>query len=155
MINIQHTDIERRFGQSCIQVNKEYSRYLYSELLGHISLKALKCIKEEEVVKNASQDCTHKKRFTMDLSCSHEILPYISQSKPIPLWLIYRHWKHLTLHEIKKEGKEEINITNEINVIIKKFADSSYQQKKEIKRKLRKLVDLSSSQTVEPWYHCG
>ncbi|KAK8914221.1 hypothetical protein KSP39_PZI024045 [Platanthera zijinensis] len=70
-------------------------------------------------------------------------------SKGIPLWLIHPHWKELVLNETFGVDVES-NIDIEVKKVVQKFYDSNEQQKKEIKRKLREIIESTLSQTMEP-----
>ncbi|KAK8918713.1 hypothetical protein KSP39_PZI021107 [Platanthera zijinensis] len=160
MINLQHTEIKRSFGQSTIQTNRVFSSSLYSDLLGYISITALEYIKKEELRARTGhgsfEGCTHKIKYTLGLPCAHDLLSYIRNNNTFPLWMIHDHWKQLTLREIKEEQdiKEENEADSKIDVeiegILRRYNNTSDLQKQEIKRKLRELMDPSSTQTLAP-----
>ncbi|KAK8946660.1 hypothetical protein KSP39_PZI007383 [Platanthera zijinensis] len=151
MITIQHTEIKRLFGHSVIQMSTLYTGSLYTNLVGCISLTALKAIKEEEDKVKATNycqawECTHKIRYSMGLPCAHELVSFITQ---FPLCIIHHNWKQLSL---KKECEVHISddIVAEFKGINRRFNETSTEQRQEIKRKLREIMDPTSSQTREP-----
>ncbi|KAK8947426.1 hypothetical protein KSP39_PZI007311 [Platanthera zijinensis] len=160
MLMLQHSEIRRAFGQSTIQLNKEFSGPLYFELVGRVSSTALDLIKKEEVLaKNGCVDvcnCTHRCRHASGLPCAHDLVAYMSNANSFPLWMIHNHWKQLTLdnnvtnENIKVEVVNESEIDIEMEGILKRYKNTSALQKQEIKKKLRDIMNPTSTQTLEP-----
>lgn len=89
---------------------------------------------------------------------SHELAPYISQQKACPIWLVHKDWKQLSFpfecdampssQESMKSG--DIDITIELKGIIARYSNTNVHQQKEIRNKLREIMDPTSTGTKEP-----
>ncbi|KAK8934444.1 hypothetical protein KSP39_PZI014381 [Platanthera zijinensis] len=153
MLNMQHVEKKRTFGQNSIQVSQKFKGTLYSELLGRVLLNTLKLIKVEKdnyhKTKNVRINCPHTTRSTLELPCAHELTPYVSENNACPVWLIHKYWKQLSfsLENVEISQTQEsvnmgdIDISFELKGIIKRYKNTNEYQQKEIRNKLRQLKD--------------
>ncbi|KAK8946554.1 hypothetical protein KSP39_PZI006575 [Platanthera zijinensis] len=121
---------------------------------------ALEIIKKEELsLKSSSAEqhlCRHSTRYTHGLPCAHELAQYITQCSPIPLCLIHKYWRVLCLNEYTEkfastpEANEANDIEIELDGLLKRYNNISELQRKEMKSKLRDLINPPITQTLEP-----
>ncbi|KAL5191519.1 hypothetical protein HKD37_04G010785 [Glycine soja] len=147
MITLQHTKTKSSFETSTHVVGHVFKVTLYKKLLDMVSRYALNQIAPE--FKRVSYVGIDSSRYgcvirtTHSLPCAYELARYVVGS--IPLDVIYMFWRRLSFLD-QGLSELEVNITEEMKTISKRFEELDVCGKVTLKSKLREIsyLDLNS-----------
>ena len=147
MITLQHTKTKSSFKTSTHVVGHVFKVTLYKKLLDMVSRYALNQIAPEfkrvSYVGIDSSSCGCVIRTTHSLPCAYELARYVVGS--IPLDVIYMFWQRLSFLD-QGLSELEVNITEKMKTISKRFEELDVCGKVTLKSKLREIsyLDLNS-----------
>jgi len=147
MLENQHNEIQTSFGRSKTVMEHRYKgQILFSQLIYNISRTGLNFLfheaKRSETTGADSSLCGCTIRTTYGLPCACIISKKKELNSPIRMDEVADHWKKLRFDDFDppKENDSKITISDELEVIMEKFAKADDTTKMHIKEQLRKIA---------------
>src|SRR4051812_11227030 len=147
MLENQHNEIQTSFGRSKTVMEHRYKgQILFSQLIYNISRTGLNFLfheaKRSETTGTDSSLCGCTIRITYGLPCACILAKKKNSNSPILIDEVADHWKKLRFDDFDppKENDSKITISDELEVIMDKFAKADGTMKMHIKEQLRKIA---------------
>src|SRR4051812_1550452 len=147
MLDNQHNEIQTSFGRSKTVMEHRYKGpILFSHLIYNISRTGLNFLFHEanrsETTGTDSSLCGCTIRTTYGLPCACILAKKKILNSPIRMDEVADHWKKLRFDDFAppKENDSKITISDELEVIMEKFAKADDTTKLHIKEQLRKIA---------------
>src|SRR3954468_10705608 len=147
MLENQHNEIQTSFGRSkTVMEHRHKGQILFSQLIYNISRTGLNFLfheaKRSETTGTDSSLCGCTIRTTYGVPCACILAKKKKLSSPIRMDEVDDHLKKLRFDDFDppKENDSKITISDELEVIIEKFAKADDTTKMHIKEQLRKIA---------------
>src|SRR4051812_30407344 len=147
MLENQHNEIQTSFGRSKTVIEHRYKgQILFSQLIYNISRMGLNFLFHEanrsETTGPDSSLCGCTIRNTYGLPCACILSKKKKLNSLIRMDEVADHWKKLRFNDFDppKENDSKITISNELEVIMEKFAKADDTTKMHIKEQLREIA---------------
>src|SRR3954469_14034143 len=147
MLENQHNEIQTSFGRSKTVMEHQFKgQILFSQLIYNISRSGLNFLfheaKRSETTGPDSSLCGCTIRKTYSLPCACILSKKKKLNSPIRMDEVADHWKKLHFDDFDppKENYSKITISDELEVIMEKFAKADDTMKMHIKEQLRKIA---------------
>ncbi|XP_058216724.1 PKS-NRPS hybrid synthetase cheA-like [Rhododendron vialii] len=152
---LQVTEVKASFEKSLNSVQHDFRTTLFDRLRGVVSLNAMTLVlaasHQVEWFVESKRQCECSLRHTHGLPCAHEIAPYKMANIPLPIELIYDHWKRLSLLAPQNEGSMEETLLAHFDCFYNKFLnEDQFDVKLNYVKKTQELAHPKTSTFLEP-----
>ncbi|XP_058217526.1 putative protein FAR1-RELATED SEQUENCE 10 [Rhododendron vialii] len=152
---LQVTEIKASFEKSLNSVQHDFRTTLFDRLRGVVLSNAMTLVlaasHQVEWFVESKRQCECSLRHTHGLPCAHEIAPYKMENIPLPIELIYDHWKRLSLLAPQNEGSMEETLLAHFDCFYNKFLkEDQFDVKLNYVKKMQELAHPKTSTLLEP-----
>ncbi|XP_058181225.1 PKS-NRPS hybrid synthetase cheA-like [Rhododendron vialii] len=152
---LQVTEVKASFEKSLNSVQHDFRTTLFDRLRGVVLSNAMTLVlaasHQVEWFVESKHQCECSLGHTHGLPCAHEIAPYKMANIPLPIELIYDHWKRLSLLAPRNEGSMEETLLAHFDCFYNKFLnEDQFDVKLNYVKKMQELAHPKTSTLLEP-----